>query len=68
MSHLRIVMRAVLWVQSRYIEDLTMIHMRLVEAHDLLMELVDLFVSSGTEGEVVQTWVGLVMRGSLVAV
>jgi len=38
-----------------------------IEANDLLVELVDLFVGSGAEGKVVQAWVGLVMWCSLVA-
>lgn len=55
-------MRAILWVECRGVEDMTKAWMGFIEVHDLLMELVDLFVGSGTEGEVVQAWVGLVMR------
>lgn len=60
-KNLRVVMRAVLWVECRGVKDMTKAGVGLIEAHDLLMELVDLFLGSGTEGEVVQAWVGLVV-------
>lgn len=61
-NYLRIVVRAVLWVERRCIEDLTVIRMGPIEAHNFGVELVDLLMGTDTESQVVQTRVALVMR------
>lgn len=42
-------MKAVFWIQSRCVEDVTVIRMRRIEAHDLAIEPVDLFMGADTE-------------------
>lgn len=60
-------MRTIFRVQRGRIEDMAIARMGCVEADDLLMELVNLFVGARAEGEVVQAWIGLVVRGGLIA-
>jgi len=42
-------MKAVFWIQSRGIEDVAVIRMRRIEAHDFAIERVDLFMGADTE-------------------
>lgn len=61
-SYLRIVMRVIFRVKRRRVENMTMVRMRCIEAHDPGVELVNLLVSSDTESQMMQARVALVMR------
>lgn len=66
-SHSRVVMRTVLRVERRCVQDVAVVGVRRIKAHKLAVESVNLFLGAGVEGEVMQTGVGLVVGGGLVA-
>lgn len=60
-------MRTVLRVQRRRVEDMAMVSIGCVEADDLVVKVVNLFVGARAEGKVVQAWVCFVVGGGLIA-